>query len=56
MMIKGQALADFIVEFTYSNTAEVTGMTNGAEAAKAAKVGGREDTVRIERDIEQWTL
>ena len=56
MMIKGQALADFIVEFTYYNAAEVTGTTNGAEAAKATKVRGREDTVPIERNVEQWTL
>ena len=37
-VIKGQALADFIVEFTYSNAAKVTGTTNSVEAAKAARV------------------
>ena len=43
--IKGQALADFIAEFTYSNVAEVTGTANSVEAAKAAGVGGKEDSV-----------
>ena len=33
-VIKGQALA----EFTYFNTAEVTGMANSTEAAKVARV------------------
>ena len=55
-MIKGQALADFIAQFTYSNAVEVTGMTNDAEAVKAAWVGGREDSVPIKGDAEQWTL
>ena len=55
-MIKGQALADFIVEFTYSNAAKVTGTANSAEAAKVAGVRKREDSVPTERDAEQWTL
>ena len=54
--IKGQALADFITEFTYSNVTEVTGMTNSAEAVKATKVREREDSVPTEGDVEQWTL
>ena len=54
--IKGQDFADFIVEFTYSNAAEVTGMTDSAKAAKAAEVKGREDSVPTEEDAEQWTL
>ena len=41
--IKGQALADFIVKFTYSNTAEVTGMANNTEAAKMAEVREKEN-------------
>ena len=45
MTIKGQALADFIVEFTYSNAIEVTGMANGTEAVKAT--GGREKEISI---------
>ena len=36
--IKGQALSNFITEFTYSNTAEVTGTTNSTEPAKAIGV------------------
>ena len=47
-MIKGQALADIIAEFTYSNVVEVTWMANGAEAAKASVVRGREDSVLTE--------
>ena len=50
--IKGQALADFIAEFTYSTATEVTGTTDGAEAAKAAEVKGRKDSVPIEEDVE----
>ena len=34
--IKGQALANFIAEFTYSNTAKVTRMSNSTKVAKAA--------------------
>ena len=37
MIIKGQALTDFIVEFTYTDTAEVTGMANNVEVAKVAE-------------------
>ena len=55
-IIKGQALADFIVEFTYSNTAEVTGTTNSTEAAKATEVREKENSVPTEWDTEQWTL
>ena len=36
--IKGQALADFIVEFTYSYTIEVLGTTNDAEVAKEVEM------------------
>ena len=54
--IKGQALADFIVEFTYSNAVEVTETANNAEAAKATRVKEREDSVPTKGDAEQWTL
>ena len=37
MTIKGQALVDFMAEFTYIDTAEVVGMTDNAEAAKMAQ-------------------
>ena len=52
MAIKGQALAEFIAEFTYSNTTKVTGMTNNTEAAKATRVREREDSIPIEGDTE----
>ena len=52
-MIKGQVLADFIAKFTYSNTAEVTGMSDSTEAAKAVKVREKESSVPTERDVEQ---
>ena len=48
--IKGQTLADFIAEFTYSNAAKVTGTTDGVKAAKAVGVRGRKDSVPIEGD------
>ena len=54
--IKGQASADFIAEFTYSNSTEVTRMTNNVEGAKAVGERGREDSVPTEGDAEQWTL
>ena len=53
MAIKGQALANFIVEFIYSNVVEVTRMANGVEAMKTAGVKGRDDSVLTERDTEQ---
>ena len=49
-VIKGQFLADFIVEFTYSNIAEVTGMANSTEAVKAAGVREKENSVPTEGD------
>ena len=39
--IKGQALADFIVEFTYSNVVEVTGTTHTAEDDASNDTGSR---------------
>ena len=39
MVIKEQALVDFIVEFAYTNATEVTGMANSAEAMKAQGYG-----------------
>ena len=44
MAIKGQALTEFIAEFTYSNAAEVTRMTNSVKAAKVVGVKGRDDS------------
>ena len=51
MTIKGQALVDLIVEFTYCYAAEVTGTTNNAEAAKAAGVWEKENFESTKRDI-----
>ena len=42
--IKGQALANFIVEFTYASTVEVPGIVEGVEAVNAVKVGDNEDS------------
>ena len=53
MTIKGQALANFKVDFTYSNAAKVTGTANSAEAAKVAGQRDREDSVPTEKDAEQ---
>ena len=36
--IKGQALTDFITEFTYSNTTEVVRTTNVVKARKEVKM------------------
>ena len=52
MAIKGQAL----VEFTYFNAVEVTGMTNSTEAVKAIGVRKKENFVPTKGDTEQWTL
>ena len=52
MVIKGPALADFIIEFTYSNAVEVTGIANITEVAKAAGVSEREDFIPIKGDVE----
>ena len=37
MVIKGQALCDFITEFTYTSVAEVAGTTDMAEAVKVVE-------------------
>ena len=42
MAIKGQALAGFIAEFTYTNTAELTGTTDITEAVKVVDPGRKE--------------
>ena len=56
MVIRGQALADFIAEFTYSNAAEVTGMANSTEPAKAAGVREKDSSIPTKRDVEQLIL
>ena len=49
--IKGQALVDFIVEFTYSNAAKVTRMVNSTEAVKAAEVRERANFIPTKGDV-----
>ena len=45
MAIKGQALTDFIAEFSYIDTTEVAGTTNNAEVAKVVEIGNDETLV-----------
>ena len=56
--MKGQALADFIVEFIYSNTTEITETTNVAEAAKKVEMEKDETAAKMLKDSdmhgEQW--
>ena len=52
--IKGQALADFIVEFTYSNTTEVVGIEDNVEVVKAIENG--EASATRQEDTDQWIL
>ena len=52
MTIKGQVLADFIAEFTYSNTAEVIGIANSTEATNAVGVREKKNSITTKGDIE----
>ena len=60
MTFKGQALVDFIVEFTYAKTTEVVRTTNVIEATKLVEIERNETLVEMseEGDFEgkQWTL
>ena len=56
MVIKGQALAEFIAEFTYANVAEVTGKAGITKAVKMVEAQGEKNSVLSKRDAEQWTL
>ena len=51
-----QALADFIAEFTYANTTEVAGMTNGIEATKVVEARDKKNFAPTQEDTQQWTL
>ena len=57
-ILKGQALADFIAKFTYSNTTEVAGIIDIVEATKEVEMGrDRTTTKRFEDGNlhgEQW--
>ena len=52
IVIKGQALANVIAEFTYSNTVDVTGTANNIEVAKASGVREKENSEPTEGDTE----
>ena len=54
--IKGQALVDFIVEFTYATTVEVVWMVDDTEALKVVEMGNKEDCAPIQEETQQWTL
>ena len=56
MTIKGQALANFIVEFTYADAAKVAGTMENANAAKAAEALREKNSALTRKDFEQWTL
>ena len=49
-IIKGQALADFIAEFTYTDTTEVAGAARGTEAAKVVETGDGENSASKKED------
>ena len=60
MAIKGQTLADFIAEFTYSDTTKVAGTIGNVEAVKGVemkkgKVSATESEDNFD-DTGQWTL
>ena len=50
--IKGQALADFIVEFTYADTVEVVGTTDDAEATKVVGAPREKNSTFAKEDAE----
>ena len=50
MVIKGQALADFIAEFTYADTTEVAGMENNAEVAQVVEIRNSEASAIKQED------
>ena len=50
MTIKGQALADFIAEFTYTDTTEVARTTNDAEVAKLVDIANNDDSATGRED------
>ena len=56
MTIKGQAMTDFIAEFTYASTAKVAGMKNDAEAAKVVEVRDNKGSARTQKETQPWTL
>ena len=54
--IKGHALTDFIVEFTYSNTIEVVGTTDNIGVMKGVEIEKGTMSVARQKDVDQWIL
>ena len=52
MVIKGQALADFIAEFTYADTTEIAGTIRGTKVEKVVERGDGENSTPTKGDIE----
>ena len=52
MTIKGQALIDFIAEFTYADTAEIAGMADIAEVARMVDAQGEKNSALAKEDAE----
>ena len=52
MAIKGQALANFIEEFTYVNTTKLAGMTSNAEVSKVDETRNGETSAVRQEDME----
>ena len=50
MIIKGQALADFIAEVTYADTAEVVGMVDTGKATKVVEAQGEKNSTLMKGD------
>ena len=50
MVIKGQTLANFIVEFTYVDAAKVVGTVDNAEAAKVVEALGEKNSITAKTD------
>ena len=51
-IIKGQALAYFIAEFTYADTTEVIGTADTIEAMKVVEAQGEKNSTLVKEDAE----
>ena len=56
MATKGQTLADFIAEFTYSDTIEVAGTTDNVEVVKGIETEKGTTSIARKEDVDQWIL
>ena len=52
MVIKGQALADFVSKFTYVNTTEVAGTINNVKAVKGVETKNGETSAIGQEDAD----